>query len=336
MIQVENKRPANSILLEHIRQEAEMREQHLTAISKKQRLTLEQLVIVSSIRLFQFMCHVLALLFSGFMNSLFHQRRKERRHLPEETQPQKHAIELLQGNEELKLATQLEDQFIEVASHELKTPMTAISGHTQLLLRRLSRMQELSSEMAVIRTSLERIDGQTRRLNAIVSELIELSSIRAGKIDLQAGKCDLVDICRQTVEQQSGLTNRSISLIALPESIMVEADCTRMHQVVMNLVVNALNYSSPESLVEIRVSQNEGVARVEVRDSGPGIPDEQQEHLFEPFYRGSPLQESPKSGLGLGLTICKEIVDRHGGCIWCDSQEDVGSNFVVELPLVQR
>jgi signal transduction histidine kinase len=270
------------------------------------------------------------------MISLFHHRHKAQRHIPGGIQPQEHSIELLQRDGELKLATQLEDQFIEVASHELKTPMTTISGHTQLLLRRLSRMQELSSEMAVIRTSLESIDGQTRRLNTIVNELLELSSIRAGKMDLHAEICDLVDICRQTVEQQYGLTNRSISLSAPPASIMVEADCTRLHQVIMNLVVNALSYSSSESRVEIRVSQNEEIARIEVRDSGPGISDEQRQHLFEPFYRGSLLQISQKSGLGLGLTICKEIVDRHGGYIWCESQENIGTSFIVELPLLQR
>lgn len=336
MIQVENRRPVHSISLERTGQEAEMHEQHLTVIAEERRPTLGRLVGVSIIGLFRFMYRVLALLFSGFMISLFHQRHKEQRHLPGRIQPQEHPIEPLQRDEELKLATQLEDQFIELASHELKTPMTTISGHTQLLLRRLSRIQELSSEMTIIRTSLESIDGQTRRLNAIVNELIELSTIRAGRMDLHAEICDLVDICHQTVEQQHCLTNRSISLIAPPESIMVEADCTRLHQVVMSLVDNALKYSAPESHIEIRVSQDEEIARIEVRDSGPGIPDEQQKHLFEPFYRGSHVRVSPKSGLGLGLTICKEIVDRHGGCIWYESQENVGSNFIVELPLIQR
>jgi len=225
------------------------------------------------------------------------------------------------------------DAFINAVTHELKTPMTTISGHTQLLLRRLSRIQELSSEMAVIRTSLESIDGQTRRLNALVNELLELSCIRAGKIDMHAEKCNLRDICCQVVEQQHNLTDRRITLNAPTVSILLEADCARLSQVMFNLVDNAVKYSSPESQVEVYLSQDEEVARMEVRDSGSGIAEDEQQHLFEPFYRGTHMQTTPLSGMGLGLTICKEIVDRHGGRIWCEPRENSGSSFFVELPV---
>ncbi|HEX6477372.1 MAG TPA: HAMP domain-containing sensor histidine kinase [Ktedonobacteraceae bacterium] len=306
-----------------------MDQHHPIAISGRQQTMLGQLIKLSATGLFRCMRRTLTLLLSGFIISIFHFRRKRVRDLSTGMQPQIHE------GQELKQATQLEDQFIEVASHELRTPMTTISGHTQLLLRRLSRIQELSSEMAVIRTSLERIDGQTRRLNAIVNELLELSCIRAGKIDMHAEKCNLREICCQVVEQQHTLTDRRITLNAPTVSILLEADCARLREVAFNLVDNAVKYSSPESTVEVNLSRDEEVALIEVRDSGSGILEDEQQHLFDAFYRGPYMQTTPQSGMGLGLTICREIVNRHGGRIWCESRENAGSSFFVELPLSQ-
>lgn len=310
-----------------------MSQRHPMMNSGKQRSTLGLLLGMSFIALLRFMRRVLTLLFSWFIISIF---RLQRKVSPNEGQPQKYDIEPLQADQVLKLATELEDQFIAVASHELKTPMTAISGHAQLLLRRLSRVQEFSSEMELIRTSIESIDGQTRRLNALVNELLDLSSLRAGKIDLYMEACDLVDICRQVVEQESTRTDHSIVLIAASTRIILPADCIRMKQVALNLVTNALQYSLPQSRVEVQVSQIANAALIEVRDFGPGIPEDQRAYVFGPFYRAPYLQASPKSGLGLGLTICKEIVERHGGRIWCESEENIGSSFFVELPLLQH
>lgn len=336
MIQVENRRPVNPITPKSTRQEAEMHQRRSMMTSGKQHLTPGLLLGVSIIALFRFMRRVLALLLSGFIISILHLRRKMAKPDPGNEQPQTYNIEPVKADQVLKLATELEDRFITVASHELKTPMTAISGHAQLLIRRLSRVQELSSEMELIRTSIESIDGQTRRLNALVNELLDLSSIRAGKLDLYAEKCDVVDICRQVVEQESSLTDRTIALIAPSTPIMLQADCNRVDQVVVNLVDNALKYSLPQSHVEVQVSQNENGALIEVHDSGPGIPEDQQAHLFEPFYRGPHFQASPRSGLGLGLTICKEIVERHGGHIWSRSHESTGNTFFVQLPFTNN
>ena len=335
MVQVKDRRPANSFALESSRQGAEMGQHHPIAISQRQRSMLGQLVKLSASGLLLCMRRILTLLLSGFIIFIFHLRRKRRRDLSNRMQPHIHAIELVPEEQELRQATQLEDQFIETASHELKTPMTTISGHTQLLLRRLSRIQELSSEMDAIRKSLESIDGQTRRLNALVNELLELSSIRVGKINMHAEKCNLQEISFQVVEQQHFLTHRSITLNASPVSIMLEADCARLSEVVLNLVDNAVKYSLPESPVEVYLSQDEEVALIEVRDSGSGIAEDEQQHIFDAFYRGSHLQAIPQSGMGLGLTISKEIIDRHGGRIWCESRENVGSRFFVELPLTQ-
>ncbi len=169
-----------------------------------------------------------------------------------------------------------------------------------------------------------------------MNELLELSNIREGNIDLHKETCNLTDICCQVVEQETFLSNRTISLIAPPTPILLQADGNRLHNLIINLVDNALKYSSPSRPVEVYLSKLENTALVKVRDFGPGIPEDQQERLFEPFYRGLHQEASPHSGLGLGLTICKEIVDRHDGRIWCESQEGSGSTFIVQLPLLSK
>src|SRR5437588_6199456 len=125
-------------------------------------------------KLVGFMQRMLSLLLAGFIALILGQRKTPpRRELPTE------------GNQELDRATDLEEHFLSMASHELKTPMTTIRGEAQLMLRRLERQKELSSELAIIRAALEKIDGQTRRLNAIVDDLLDLNTIRSGKIELR-------------------------------------------------------------------------------------------------------------------------------------------------------
>lgn len=231
---------------------------------------------------------------------------------------------------------QLKEHFLTMASHELKTPMTTIVGQTQLLLRRLSNLPELSSELVSMRTALESIDGQTRRLNTLVDDLLDLHNVRSGKVKLRLEACNLVAICLAVVQEQRLLTGRIIALEAPMNTVQMYADVERLHQVVVNMVSNALRYSSEQSLVKVQIYQNRDIGIIEVQDNGVGIPKEQLTHIFEPFYRGPTEQLSSKSGLGLGLAICKDIVERHNGRIWCRSRLGKGSTFIVELPLNKR
>ena len=228
---------------------------------------------------------------------------------------------------------QLKEHFLVMASHELKTPMTTILGQVQLMLRRLSNMPELSYDLVAMRTALERVNGQTRRLNALVDDLLDLYNVRAGKVQLRLEACNLVDVCREVVEEQRLLTGCTIELEAPPTPIMLQADNDRLGQVVINLVSNAIKYSPEGSSVKVLVDQRRDIGIIEVCDRGPGITRDEQARIFEPFYRGSDVQTTVKSGLGLGLTICKDIVERHSGRIWCRSRPGKGSIFIVELPL---
>ena len=228
---------------------------------------------------------------------------------------------------------QLKEHFLVMASHELKTPLTTILGQAQLLLRRLSKMPELSSELVAMRSALERIDGQVHRLNALVDDVLDLYNVRAGKTPLHLSSCNLVDMCREVVEEQRFLTSRTIELEVPPTPVMLQADNDRLSQVVVNLVNNAIRYSPEDSPVKVLVEWPRDTGIIEVHDFGIGIPQDQRTHIFEPFYRGPHMQSSSKSGLGLGLTICKDIVERHHGRIWCRSRVGKGSIFIVELPL---
>ena len=235
--------------------------------------------------------------------------------------------------DETEQERQLKEHFLVMASHELKTPMTTILGQVQLMLRRLSKMPELSYELATMRSALESVNGQTRRLNALVDDLLDLYHVHAGKVQLRLEACNLIDVCREVVEEQRLLTGRTIELEAPPTPIMLQADNDRLEQVVINLVSNALKYSPENSPVKVLVDQHRDIGSIEVYDSGPGIPKNDHSRIFEPFYRGSDVQTTVQSGLGLGLTICKDIVERHSGRIWCRSRPGKGSIFIVELPL---
>lgn len=250
-----------------------------------------------------------------------------------EQEAQEQAQELAQANVELQEANRLKDQFLSVASHELKTPITSISGQAQIVLRRLSKKKELPEELVDVRTALEKINEQTRRLNTLVDDLLSLSSIRSGKLNLRLSACNLGDICRSVVEEQRTISERTIDIVLPASPVFVEVDSDRISQVMTNLVSNALKYSSPASPVRVAVCARDTTALIKVHDSGQGIAQEELEHIFDTFYRAPDAQTSKQSGWGLGLAICKDIVERHNGRIWCESQVGDGSTFFVELQL---
>ncbi len=241
--------------------------------------------------------------------------------------------ELERANQQLEQANHLKEQFLSMASHELKTPITVIRGHAQIAFSRLLKQRAVVSELAVIATSLQRIDEQTQRLTALVDDLLDLSSLRAGKLALTLDRCNLVQICYDVVENQRLLTDRTIELDAPSTPIELQGDSNRLSQVVINLVGNALKYSAADTPVIVRVQSTPAVAIIAVQDFGKGIPSDEQKRIFEAFYRTSEAQKQVKRGMGLGLAISRDIIERHGGRIWCDSTPGEGSTFVVELPL---
>ncbi len=260
------------------------------------------------------------------------QRERARlRTLGTEQELQAYADELEIANRKLEEANQTKDQFLSIASHELKTPVTSIRGHAQLTIRRMEKQKNLSPEMEEVGTTLKKINDQTTRLTSLIDDLMDVSSIRAGRLELRKQKCDLRDICREVVEDQRLLSGRTITLSVPEKAVKMQVDCDRLAQVFVNLISNAIKYSPEESPVEVILSERDAIMLVQIKDCGEGISKDQLEHIFETFYRTPDAQTSSKRGLGLGLAISKEIVERHNGRIWCESVPGQGSTFFVEL-----
>jgi signal transduction histidine kinase len=270
---------------------------------------------------------------SGFTIALITAQRERARlkALSTEQELQAYADELEMANKKLEDANETKDRFLSIASHELKTPITTIRGLAQLTIRRLAKQRD--SEMEEIGATLNKINDQTQRLTTLINDLMDVSSIRAGKVELHKRKCDLNDVCREVVEDQRLLSGRVITLDEPSEPVKLQVDDGRLAQVFVNLIGNAVKYSPEASPVEIGISKQNHSAFVRVRDHGKGIPRDQQERIFETFYRAPDAQTSSKRGLGLGLAISKDIVERHEGRIWCESEPGQGSTFFVELPL---
>ena len=276
---------------------------------------------------------LLPYIISGLTIALITAQRERARlkALATEQELQAYAAELEATNKKLEEANETKDRFLSIASHELKTPITTIRGQAQLMIRRLAKQHD--PEMEEIGTTLNKINDQTKRLTTLIDELMDVSSIRAGKVELHKRKCDLKDVCREVVEDQRLLTGRVITLDGPSEPMKMQVDCERLAQVFVNLVGNAVKYSPEENPVEVSIGKQDLGALVQVRDHGKGIPRDQQERIFETFYRTPDTQTSSKRGLGLGLAIAKDIIERHEGRIWCESEPGQGSTFFVELPL---
>lgn len=240
--------------------------------------------------------------------------------------------DLAQSNEQLEHANQVKEIFLSRASHELKTPLTTIQSQAQLALRRLSRLAELPFELTFLPDHLNKISQQTHRLHALVNDLLNLSSLRAGRMPLRAAPCDFLRLCADIIAEQSALAERQVNFTSPRGPLILQIDEGRLGQVITNLLTNAFKYSPADSAIDASITQDTGRVTLAVHNEGPAIPQEQQCHLFEPFYRTPDAQSSTAQGWGLGLSISKEIVEQHGGHIWIVSQEHNGTTFHVALP----
>ena len=233
-------------------------------------------------------------------------------------------------------------EFLDIACHELKTPLAAIKGNIQLAERRFIRLmrQQDKSPDALLPELLENANGQTDRLDRLVSDLLDVSRIQAGRFEMHNAVCDLKAIVSNAVQDQQLIwPNRKLLLeVPLLEKMPIFADAVRIGQVVTNLLTNAIRYSQEERPIEIALLAEESVARVVVRDQGPGFPPEEKGHLWEQFYRvkGIAVQCGSGVSLGLGLYISRIIIERHDGHIDADSVPGQGSVFWFTHPLINE
>lgn len=232
----------------------------------------------------------------------------------------------------LKEAARIKDEFVSVVSHELRSPLTPIRGYVQLVARELAR--EGGHELQVKR--LNSIDGHVVRLARLVDDLLDVSRLRAGSLEIRPMATDLVELTRDVVQVRSeGESVTRIELVNRRESIMGNWDADRVQQVIDNLVGNALKYSPPIGKVTVTVDALDSQAVISVADEGPGISEADRQNIFGAFFRTTDATSSQAPGLGLGLYICRELVRAHDGSIEVAEAPGGGAEFRVLLPMIE-
>jgi signal transduction histidine kinase len=229
----------------------------------------------------------------------------------------------------LQEAVKARDDFLSIASHELKTPLAALRLQLQTTLRRLDAAAE--ADPRDVRDKVAAADRSAARLSALVDKLLEITRLTSGKMDLRLERVNLGDVVRASVDGLQQIASRAGSTIAVAVDPVVWGswDRDRLRSVVDNLVDNALKYGAGRP-VDVVVEDRGDSARVTVRDRGIGISDVDKQRIFERFERAVPAKHF--GGFGLGLWLTRKIVTAHGGTIQVTSQPEGGSIFTVDLP----
>jgi len=224
------------------------------------------------------------------------------------------------------------NEILGMAAHDLRNPLGAIQAYSELLQDTEAALS--TKERGEI---IERIGLLSTSMLHLVSDLLDISAIEAGKLKLDLQETDLVPLVQANVAVNSLLARRKRVALVFhnrgPGSV-ARVDRTKMEQVLDNLITNAIKFSPAGAQVTIRLYQDDGAAVIAVCDEGLGIPAQEREKLFRPFYRAGPQGSGGEPGTGLGLAIVRRIVEAHGGRVWMESEINKGSTFYVSLPSV--
>jgi signal transduction histidine kinase len=231
---------------------------------------------------------------------------------------------MVKGREE---AARLKDDFLSSAAHDLKTPLTTLMAQAQLLERRALLRPEAPTDVS----GLQRLVRESKRLNRLVLELLDASRLEAVSFAAHRERVNLVQLATEVSEEQT--TERHPCVVVSKEAVFGCYDSVRIKQLIENLIENGVKYSPAggEVLTSIGIENDE--ARMTVSDHGIGIPETDLPRIFSRFHRGTNVDDRRFAGMGLGLFICRSIVEQHGGRIWATSRTGEGSSFHVALPL---
>lgn len=240
--------------------------------------------------------------------------------------------ELRESEARLQAAIRARDEFLSIASHELKTPLTALILQTQLKKHKIVKGDLAVLQPASIVDFVDSTNRQLGRLGRLIDDMLDISRIAYGTLVLERSRMDLGLLVRDVLGglAQEIAGSGSELRISVESAIEGEWDRSRIEQVVSNLISNAIKYGKGKP-IEVAVTLHEGVAKLVVTDQGIGISKESLVRVFERFERA--ISANDVSGLGLGLYICRQIVEAHRGRIWGESELGQGSTFAVELPL---
>jgi len=251
--------------------------------------------------------------------------------------------ELQTGYERLQELDKLKSQFLSIASHELKTPITAMSGFVQIAVRRIKRRlgagrpdeANWRKEEETLLEQLEVVQRQTGKLARLVDELLDVSRIESGRLELRVADVDLPELVAEVMRRhQLMATKHELRLQYDPDrKLGVRGDRDHLEQVLNNLIGNAMKYSPTGGVIDVTVARaGENEVELAVGDHGIGIRPGELARVFGLFYRSPDRDARDVGGMGLGLYITKEIVDRHNGRIWAESELGRGTTFHVALP----
>jgi signal transduction histidine kinase len=240
--------------------------------------------------------------------------------------------QLENANERLTELDRLKSDFVSNVSHELRTPLTAIQGAVDLVLR------EMAGPLTEKQTHyLSRVKSNTQHLAGLINDLLDLSKIESGKIEVKSSRVSLAGLVHEVVETLRPVAAESVVVLEanIPEpSLLVWADREKINQVLMNLIGNAIKFTPPQGRVTVSASRDDNEkVQVSVSDTGPGIAAKEAEKIFDKFYQITGNGGPKPKGTGLGLAICKALVELHGGRIWVVSEINRGSTFSFALPL---
>jgi signal transduction histidine kinase len=234
---------------------------------------------------------------------------------------------------EAQAAIRARDEFLSIASHELRTPVTGIKGYAQLLLRAQERSR---LEATRLTRSLHAIDDATNRLTTLTQDLLDVSRIRLGQLPLRLQELDVVELVRRVSYRFADQLPPGIDLIFDQQSPVppIAGDADRLEQVFSNLLDNAIKYSPGGGVVRVELGRAGDEIRVAVRDQGIGLPPDAAASIFRPFGRAPNASMRNLPGMGLGLYICRNIVERHGGRVVASSPgEGLGTTVEITLPV---
>jgi len=230
-------------------------------------------------------------------------------------------LELLRATEKLQTA------LLNSMSHDLRTPLASIIGSISMLLQDAPSLDE-----ETIKELLQDALGESHRLNRLVGNLLDMARMEAGALKLTPKSCELRDVIGVSLQELNHKLNRRPVNIQIPQNLPeIPIDFSWIVKVFVNLIDNAVKYSPEDSPVRIQAGTQGDQLRIEVADEGIGIKQEDSKRIFSKFYRSSKAEQI--GGLGLGLSICKGIVEAHKGRIWAENGKEKGARFVILLPL---
>ena len=251
-----------------------------------------------------------------------------------------------------KQIEKLKDEFVSVVSHELRSPLTAIKGYTQHLVRRIERrlrkaQQEHLKLGKVVTTvdlpesydlrSLSVVQSQADHLERLVNDLLDLSRVQWGKLHLQYSRFNLVDVLSESVRSaQASAEQHTVYLDIATLDTTIVADKLRLSQVIGNILDNAIKYSPHGGQVTVKLERQDDEYLVSITDQGIGVGQEYLDHIFERFYRVRNTASRQYSGIGLGLYVTRAIVEGHGGRIWVTNNDGLGCTFSFTVPVTGR